>query len=397
MKEVLDYLDKEIDLSNDKSIIISARKVINYFDNLSSSYDLETLSNILSKSKKLNELIKSIIDNNVTIFNYSYPIDDLILIYDIKYNRNLQLSKPESNKNEDLNLIKLYLEQIPKRLTEEQEKIIIRKIHTDESAKKLFIESNLRLVVFIAKRYDNRFLSFLDLIQEGNLGLMHAVELYDYKKNVKFSTYAVHWIKQYIRRAIISKTRTLNVSYCISEQIESVKRVIDEYEKTYGKEPSLEELSELTKLSIDKLKTVIANSNQVLSLSETISDGKGNDAELMDVIMDEKASSFTDEIIRKETSYDIRKAIFSSKKLNDKAKIVIALRYGLYDGKYRTLEDVGKILGYTKAHISKIEINAFRILRSLTEIQELADKENSDQIKKRTFNATKKFKNRYDF
>lgn len=399
MKEILVYLDSEINLSDEKSAIMSIRNIINYFDSLSIQYDLETLTNILTKSKKLTDLIKYISENNITIFDDCYPIDDFLLIYEINHNRKFALSWSENTKDEELNSTKLYLDQLPKRLTEEQEKILIKKIHTDESAKKLFIESNLKLVVFIARKYDNRFLSFLDLVQEGNLGLMRAVDMFDYKKDVKFSTYAVYWIRQYIRRAILSKTRALNLPYGLSEQIESVKRVMDEYEKTYGKNPSIEELSKMTKLSIDKLKMVLSYTNHALSLSDTVYDNNGNESsELIDTIVDDKTSDFTDDFIRKETNYDIRRELFASKKLDEKSKLIIALRYGLYDGVYRTLEEVGKIFGYTKANVSRIELKAFRILRNSTVLQELADKDNNyyQNPGKRAFSVSRSFKKRYD-
>ena len=399
MKEILVYLDSEINLSDEKSAIVSIRNIINYFDSLSIQYDLETLTNILTKSKKLTDLIKYILEDNITIFDDCYPIDDFLLIYEINHNRKFVLSWSENAKDEELDLTKLYLDQLPKRLTEEQEKLLSKKIHTDESAKKLFIESNLRLVVFIAKKYDNKFLSFLDLIQEGNMGLMHAVDLFDCEKNVKFSTYASYWIKQYITRAIITKTRTIGLPYVISTQVYNVRHVIEEHEKKYGSKPSLEELSHLTNIDIEKVKTILSFSEHILSLSDTINNmNSGESSELIDTIVDDKTSYFEDNFIRQETNYDIRRELFSSRKLDDKSKIVLALRYGLYDGTYRTLESVGKILGYTKANISRIEIKALRILRASNIMKELADKDicYDESPVKTNFSVTKNFKKRYD-
>ena len=124
MKEILVYLDSEINLSDEKSAIMSIRNIINYFDSLSIQYDLETLTNILTKSKKLTDLIKYISENNITIFDDCYPIDDFLLIYEINHNRKFALSWSENTKDEELNSTKLYLDQLPKRLTEEQEKIL---------------------------------------------------------------------------------------------------------------------------------------------------------------------------------------------------------------------------------------------------------------------------------
>lgn len=398
MKEIIDYFDKEIDLTNEKRIMTSTYNIINYFNNLDIDYDIETLSNILIKSNKLLSLIKYITKNNISLFDNEYPINDFILIYDVKYNTNNKYSS-EYDEKQDLSLVKLYLNSLPKRLNEEQEKLLLKKVHTDESARKLFIESNLRLVVFIAKKYDNRFLSFLDLIQEGNMGLMHAVDLFDCEKNVRFSTYAVYWIKQYITRAIITKSRTLSLPYGLSSQVQSVKCVIEEYEKNYGNTPSIEKLSELTNIDIDRLKTILEFSEHTLSLFDTVNNKNNEESsELVDTVLDEKTSYFTDDYIRKETNYDIRHELFSSKQLDEKSKLVLALRYGLYDGEYRTLESVGKILGYTKANISRIEIKALRILRASSIMKELAGKdENYNDVSVKTnFSVTKNFKKRYD-
>ena len=400
MKEIVSYLENEIDLTNENSLMISLHKIVSYFDNLGVNYDIETLTNILNQSKKLISLIKYIVENNIDIFDNTYPINDFVLIYEIKYNNsNKSLINLEDTNREDINLVKLYLEQLPKRLTADQEKLLLKKIHTDESAKKLFIESNLRLVVFIAKKYDNKFLSLLDLIQEGNMGLMHAVDLFDCEKNVKFSTYASHWIKQYITRAIITKTRTVSLPYVISTQVYKVRHVIEEYEKKYGSRPTLEEISHLTNIDIEKVKNVLSFGEDTLSLSNTINNKNSQESsELMDTILDDKTSYFEDNFIRQETNYDIRRELFSSKKLDDKSKIVLALRYGLYDGTYRTLESVGKILGYTRANVSRIEIKALRILRASNVMKELADKDicYDESPVKTNFSVTKSFKKRYD-
>lgn len=396
MKEIVSYLENEIDLTNEKNLIISINKIISYFNDLDDNYDIETLTNILTKSNKLVSLMKYIVDNNIDMYDNTYPISDFILIYEIKYksiNKDL-----ECTSKEDLNLVRLYLEQLPKRLTDEQEKTLLKKIHSDESAKKLFIESNLRLVVFIAKKYDNRFLSFLDLIQEGNMGLMHAVDLFDCEKNVKFSTYAVYWIKQYITRALITKTRTLSLPYGITTQVNNVKLAINEYEKMHGNKPSLEDISHLTNMSKERVKYLLSLSEHTLSLYDTVINKNNEESsELVDTIIDDKTSYFTEDFIRKETNYDIRRELFSCRQLDDKSKLVLALRYGLYDGTYRTLESVGKILGYTKANVSRIEIKALRILRASNIMRELADKDSfEDAPVKTNFSVTKNFKKRYD-
>lgn len=395
MDEILEYLENEINLSNKKKTIISTNKIIDYFNDLNCVYDFDYLSNILIKSNKLKLLIEYIIINKIDIFNDMYPISDFIIIYEIKNENNGYIVK---NDSEELDIINLYLSELPKKLTDKQEKMLLKKIHTDESVKRLFIESNLKLVAFIAKKYNNKYVPFLDLVQEGNLGLIKAVELFDVDKNVKFSTYAVYWIKQYIKRAIYVKSKVVSLSYSLGEKIETVKHVINNYEMLYGVTPSLEELSKLTSLSIYKLKEILLNSENIVSLSTSLYDNNGQENnQLGDIIEDKNASSYIDDFIRNETNNEIRHELFSSNKLTDKMKLILALRFGLYDGSFRTQEEVGKIFGYTKANISRIEKKAFRILSKSKVLRELAGKEDYESNKLGTsFYVTKTFKKRYD-
>lgn len=373
MKEILLFLNDNIDMTNRYTINKSIGNIIDYFNKLDVIYDLEYLTNILKKSNKLNELIKYISTCDITLINY--PIGDLLLIYDIVNTDDSYLKPYQTKKDKGIITIDSYISNLPKKLTEEQERLLAKKIHTDESAKKLFIESNLRLVVFIARKYINKGLPFEDLIQEGNLGLLRAVEAFDYKKGVRFSSYATWWIKQYVKRAILGKSRVLKLPFLLNEQVRKMNYLIEEYESHHGVDPSIETLSEMMNLPVEKIKKLIEYSPDALSLSAEVKGKNGIDTELDNIVEDEKTSNYVSNFIRRETNYDIRRALFTSTRISDRAKMVLALRYGLYDGKCRTFAEIGKIYGVSKQCIAQTEATAFKELRNNNIFRELADKD----------------------
>lgn len=375
MKEILLFLENNIHMDDNNSINKSIDDIIDYFNCLDENYDFEFLMGILEKSNRLNELIRYISNNDITNFKSDYPIGDLLLTYSIINTRDSYLKPYQTDKDKGIITIDSYISNLPKNLTEEQERLLSMKIHTDESAKRLFIESNLRLVVFVANQYINQELPFADLIQEGNLGLLRAVETFDYNKGVRFSTYAIRWIRQYIKRAILSKGRVVKLPFLLNEQIRKMNYLIDEYESRYGKYPSLEELSGMMNLSINKIKEFIEYSYDAVPLSTEVKGNKNDETtELMNVIEDENTSNYVKEFIQRETNYDIRRALFTSPRISDKAKMILALRYGFYNGECWTLERIGKIYGVTKQNIAQIESTALKRLRKTAIFQELADK-----------------------
>ena len=375
MKEILLFLENNIHMDDNNSINKSIDDIIDYFNCLDENYDFEFLMGILKKSNRLNELIRYISNNDITNFKSDYPIGDLLLAYSIINTRDSYLKPYQTDKDKEIITIGSYIRNLPKNLTEEQERLLSMKIHTDESAKRLFIESNLRLVVFVANQYINQELPFADLIQEGNLGLLRAVETFDYKKGVRFSTYAVRWIRQYIKRAILSKGRVVKLPFLLNEQTRKMNYLIDEYESRYGKYPSLEELSDVMNLPINKIKELIEYSYDAVPLSTEVKGNKNDEiTELMNVIEDENTSNYVKEFIQRETNYDIRRALFTSPRISDKAKMILALRYGFYNGECWTLEKIGKIYGVTKQNIAQIESTALKRLRKTAIFQELADK-----------------------
>lgn len=375
MKEILLFLENNIHMDDNNSINKSIDDIIDYFNCLDENYDFEFLMGILKKSNRLNELIRYISNNDITNFKSDYPIGDLLLAYSIINTRDSYLKPYQTDKDKEIITIGSYIRNLPKNLTEEQERLLSMKIHTDESAKRLFIESNLRLVVFVANQYINQELPFADLIQEGNLGLLRAVETFDYNKGVRFSTYAVRWIRQYIKRAILSKGRVVKLPFLLNEQTRKMNYLIDEYESRYGKYPSLEELSDVMILPINKIKELIEYSYDAVPLSTEVKGNKNDEiTELMNVIEDENTSNYVKEFIQRETNYDIRRALFTSPRISDKAKMILALRYGFYNGECWTLEKIGKIYGVTKQNIAQIESTALKRLRKTAIFQELADK-----------------------
>lgn len=375
MKEILLFLENNIHMDDNNSINKSIDDIIDYFNCLDENYDFEFLMGILEKSNRLNELIRYISNNDITNFKSDYPIGDLLLTYSIINTRDSYLKPYQTDKDKGIITIDSYISNLPKNLTEEQERLLSMKIHTDESAKRLFIESNLRLVVFVANQYINQELPFADLIQEGNLGLLRAVETFDYNKGVRFSTYAIRWIRQYIKRAILSKGRVVKLPFLLNEQIRKMNYLIDEYESRYGKYPSLEELSGMMNLPINKIKEFIEYSYDAVPLSTEVKGNKNDEiTELMNVIEDENTSNYVKEFIQRETNYDIRRALFTSPRISDKAKMILALRYGFYNGECWTLEKIGKIYGVTKQNIAQIESTALKRLRKTAIFQELADK-----------------------
>lgn len=375
MKEILLFLENNIHMDDNNSINKSIDDIIDYFNCLDKNYDFEFLMGILKKSNRLNELIRYISNNDITNFKSDYPIGDLLLTYSIINTRDSYLKPYQTDKDKGIITIGSYIRNLPKNLTEEQERLLSMKIHTDESAKRLFIESNLRLVVFVANQYINQELPFADLIQEGNLGLLRAVEMFDYNKGVRFSTYAVRWIRQYIKRAILSKGRVVKLPFLLNEQTRKMNYLIDEYESRYGKYPSLEELSDMMNLPINKIKEFIEYSYDAVPLSTEVKGNKNDETtELMNVIEDENTSNYVKEFIQRETNYDIRRALFTSPRISDKAKMILALRYGFFNGECWTLERIGKIYGVTKQNIAQIESTALKRLRKTAIFQELADK-----------------------
>ena len=267
--------------------------------------------------------------------------------------------------------VRMYLKEIGRisLLSADQEmELSVRVANGDDSARNELAESNLRLVVSIAKRYVGRGLLFLDLIQEGNIGLMKAVEKFDFEKGYKFSTYATWWIRQAITRALADQARTIRVPVHMVETINKMARIQRQMTLELNREPSDEELAKKMGISVDKVREVIKIAQDPVSLEAPI--GEEEDSHLGDFIKDESSLSpeeyATNEILKEEI-----KAVLST--LQPREQQVLELRFGLVDGTSYTLEEVGKRFNVTRERIRQIEAKALRKLRHPSRAKKLKD------------------------
>jgi RNA polymerase primary sigma factor len=270
-----------------------------------------------------------------------------------------------------LDSLRLYLREIGKvpLLTADQEVSLAKRIERgDESAKQHMIEANLRLVVSIAKGYLGRGLSFLDLIQEGSLGLIRAVEKFDYRKGFKFSTYATWWIRQAVTRAIADKARTIRIPVHMVEKLNKVVHIERQLVQRLGREPQPDEIAEELEMTTDEVREILRMAQHPVSLEKPI--GEEEDSELGDFVEDEQAESPFDSASLTLRRSDIEQALSS---LPERERRVIELRFGLDGSQPCTLEEVGKAFGVTRERIRQIENNTLKKLETLPEAQGLKD------------------------
>ena len=329
----------------------------------------EALKGLEVDSDTLDDLYTKLVSNGIEVIasedegkeGSSKKTEEVEILSDEDITKDININDP----------VRMYLKEIGKislLSSEEEMELSIRVANGDEEAAAMLAESNLRLVVSIAKRYVGRGLLFLDLIQEGNIGLMKAVEKFDYGKGYKFSTYATWWIRQAITRALADQARTIRVPVHMVETINKMARVQRQMTLELNREPSEEELAEKMGIAVEKVREVMKISQDPVSLDTPI--GEEDDSHLGDFIKDERSMSpeeyATNEILKEE----IKNVLMT---LQEREQEVLELRFGLVDGTSHTLEEVGKKFNVTRERIRQIEAKALRKLRHPSRAKKLKD------------------------
>ena len=362
-QKFLEKMNELVALGKKKKSILDVQEINDFFADMELS------------AEQMEKVFEYLEGHNIDVLRITADTDDDVDIDNMIAEEeevdmeNIDLSVPEGVSIEDP--VRMYLKEIGKvpLLSAEREIELAKRMEEgDEDAKKELAEANLRLVVSIAKRYVGRGMLFLDLIQEGNLGLIKAVEKFDYHKGYKFSTYATWWIRQAITRAIADQARTIRIPVHMVETINKLIRVSRQLLQELGREPQPEEIAEVMDIPVERVREILKISQEPVSLETPI--GEEEDSHLGDFIPDDNmpvpadAAAFT---LLKEQLVEVLDT------LTEREKKVLTLRFGLEDGRARTLEEVGKEFNVTRERIRQIEAKALRKLRHPSRSRKLRD------------------------
>lgn len=372
----LEKLGKLVDLAKTKQNALDVTEINNFF--IGEELTAEQMDQIYTYLENRGVDVVPVIDDSVLA-------DDVLMSEDLLLDDDIDDGFIKDIDEEDIDLdaidllegigtedpVRMYLKEIgtvPLLNAEEELRLAKRKADGDDDAKERLIEANLRLVVSIAKRYTGRGMSFLDLVQEGNLGLIKGVEKFDYTKGYKLSTYATWWIRQSVTRALADQARTIRVPVHMVETINKMSKMQRKLTLELGYEPSVAELAEALDMTEDKVMEIMQIAREPASLETPI--GEEDDSHLGDFIEDHDATSPADH-----AAYEMMKKQLENvlDTLTDREENVLRLRFGLDDGRTRTLEEVGKVFGVTRERIRQIEAKALRKLRHPSRSKQLKD------------------------
>ncbi len=359
VKEFLQYCKK-------KKNAIEYHEINDYFADLNLEED--QYDKIMDALEAAGVDVMQPIEEEVETVDDEFLTDDEMAMEEVNL-EDIDLSVPEGVSIEDP--VRMYLKEIGKvpLLSAEEEIELAKRIEAgDEEAKKKLAEANLRLVVSIAKRYVGRGMLFLDLIQEGNLGLIKAVEKFDYRKGFKFSTYATWWVRQAITRAIADQARTIRIPVHMVETINKLIRVSRQLLQELGREPTPEEIAKEMNLPVERVREILKISQEPVSLETPI--GEEEDSHLGDFIQDDHVPVPADAAAYTLLKEQLNEVLAT---LTDREQKVLRLRFGLDDGRGRTLEEVGKEFNVTRERIRQIEAKALRKLRHPSRSKKLKD------------------------
>lgn len=390
IKVVSNFIKKNIKPQNKyQDNIISFEKIVNFFHNFNCFPPPNLLIELIDKNDTLNKILQDVVENNLEILQ-KYDIDskfsddiskNFIELYCLK--NNIEIKKDDDIQEEDYtefitditntvytdDSVKMYLQEIHKPiLTKEQEKSLALRIRNgDEKAKELFIERNLRLVIKVARKYTGHGISFLDLIQEGNLGLIKAVDKFDVTKGYKFSTYATCWIRQSIQRSLGNKSRNIRLPVHLYEKVKKYELLKKELSLKFNREPTFEELSKKMRVSIDTIYKYERLEHDTISLNMIVGD---EDSELEDFIS--LSTESIDNQFIEENLKDVIENLLKNSNLTTKEIDILKLRFGIGTNDPKTLEETGKIYGVSRERIRQIQEKALKKIRRSYNVKELA-------------------------